>query len=185
MPVYKLILYPESVIASSTADSIVNVLKKCGLIAGDMVNNYYLVGDDFLTLLSFLGCAPNISLTPQAGENFCHIVVNPWQASNHYLGHNQSAVPRCPNCKHKLANWQQIAHWQNGETLCTCPQCQRASAMRTLNWKQQGGYGCMAVEIFNIHPFEAVPSDELLDELNKITQIVWRYCYATSTKEKE
>jgi len=51
-------------------------LKNTGLIAGNIPDKdqCYFVGDSFLELIAFLGCSPNITLTPQDNtDKFCFI----------------------------------------------------------------------------------------------------------------
>ena len=181
---YKLILYPALMpIAAPDTEMLVMALKNGGLIADDILNNNYPVGNAFLALLSFLGCAPTICLSPAEGDNACQVAITPWQPCVHYLGHSNNALPRCPHCKTRLPHWQQTTNWQLGATTCICPHCHTTTAMQHLNWKREGAYGCMAVEITNIHPFEAVPSENLLQILQAATGVEWDYCYASNAKQ--
>lgn len=179
MPQYKLILYPTlAELTHPEPETIIIALKECNLITGASIQNKYLVGEAFIELLSFLGCSPNIRLTPEDGDNYCHVTIKPYQPGFHCLGHTSTAVPRCPHCKNKISNWQQISNWQSGATICTCPHCHTDTAMQNLKWKQECAYGCMAIEIINIHPFEAVPSDNFLRDLQHATGVEWNYFYA-------
>ena len=179
MSQYKLIIYPITT-SDITIDSaaLVAALTTGALIIDDVTHNYYPTGRQFLSLFSFLGCAPNISLSPEDGNNFCHVIITPYHPELRCLGHTASAIPRCPHCKKKLPQWQQIPGWQHGTTSCLCNQCNSSTFMRNLNWKREAAYGCMAVEIINIHPFEAVPSENLLALLQAATHVEWDYCYA-------
>ena len=179
MPQYKLVLYPAvPEFTQLDSDVIITALKKCGLISAVMHENTFLPGDTFIELLSFLGCSPNIVLKPSDGDHFCHVRIKPVLADVHCLGHIATAIPRCPRCKHKLADWQQTPDWQLGATACTCPACHINTAMQNLDWKQACAYGRMAIDILNIHPFEAVPSESLLTILQTVTNVEWNYCYA-------
>lgn len=179
MPQYKLMLYPtRATFTPITSETLLIALKACNLISDASLRNPYLPGSAFIKLLSFLGCSPNICLTPEEGDNYCHVIFKPWQSESHCLGHTATAVPRCPQCKTKIPAWKKIAHWQNGATIYTCPHCHTATTLQKLQWKQECAYGCMAVEIINIHPFEAVPSENLLSVLQEATGVEWNYCYA-------
>lgn len=179
MPQYKLVLYPAipefSILKSA---EIIAALKKAGLISSEMYENTFLPGAAFMELLSFLGCSPNICLSPADGDIFCHIIIKSSQSDVQCLGHTATAIPRCPQCKYKLADWRQTPDWQLGTTPCTCPNCHAITAMQNLHWKQECAYGRMAVDIINIHPFEAVPSENLLTMLQTATKLEWNYCYA-------
>jgi hypothetical protein len=180
---YKLVLYPcVPDFTQLESGAIINALKNGGLISGATHHDAYLTGDAFIELFSFLGCAPNICLTPADGDNFCHVIIRSAPGNIHCLGHTATAIPRCPHCKHKMIHWQQTENWQLGETVCTCSHCNTATAMQNLDWKQECAYGRMAVDIINIHPFEAVPSDNLLHILQAATNVEWRYCYAENKK---
>lgn len=179
MSQHKLMLYPALPNRSQPeTGSIIIALKNCGLISGETLREKYLSGKAFIELLSFLGCSPNICLTPQDDDNYCHIIIKPPQAIIHCLGYTATAVPRCPKCKNKISNWRQTENWQRGETACTCHHCNTTTAMQSLIWKQECAYGCMAIEIINIHPFEAVPSENLLRVLHDATGVEWDYSYA-------
>jgi hypothetical protein len=179
MPQYKLVLYPAMPEFSQLdSDIIIAALIKGGLISAGINRNTFLAGDAFIELLSFLGCSPSISLKPSDGDHFCHVIIKPVQSDVHCLGHTVTAMPRCPHCKQKLPDWQQTPDWQLGATTRTCPGCHTITAMQNLNWKQECAYGRMAVDIINIHPFEAVPSEELLNALHDATRVEWSYCYA-------
>jgi hypothetical protein len=181
MPHYNLLLYPvTALLTAPQTDVIAAALQQCGLISSESSTVNYPAGNRLLELLSFLGCAPNINLTPEQGDNFCHVLISPWKSGTHYLGHVNNALPRCPQCKATLPQWQDRINWQLGNTPCHCSNCNTHSTMLHLNWKQQGAYSCMAVEIINIHPFEAAPSEELLNVLQTVTNVEWSYCY-TST----
>lgn len=179
MSQYKLMLYPVLPTGSKPETGIIiSVLKDCGLISGEKIHDHYLAGKSFLELLTFLGCAPNICLTPQESVKYCHIVIRPVQPVSHCLGYTATATPRCPNCKNKIPHWKQIQNHEQGATVCVCRHCQATTAMQDLNWKQECAYGCMAIEIINIHPFEAVPSENLLQALHDATGTGWNYSYA-------
>jgi hypothetical protein len=62
----------------------------------------------------------------------------------------------------------------------TCPACGAASAPYQLNWRHNAGCGRLFVEIWGIHPHEAVPADALLACLHEHTAQHWSYCYTAS-----
>lgn len=180
MPQYKLTLYPATLhIIQPATGAIIAALKNCGLLNGESMQEQYFVGPAFVDLLSFLGCSPQIRLTPNEGDNYCHIIIRPPQPDIHCLGYTATAAPRCPQCKNKITQWQQIKAWHLGATPCVCQHCNTTTAMQNLKWKHECGYGCMAIDIINIHPFEAVPSDNFLHVLQTATGVEWDYFYAS------
>ncbi|MDQ1363531.1 MAG: hypothetical protein QG652_1392 [Pseudomonadota bacterium] len=177
MQQYKLILYP-ALADNLQMEVIITALMNCGLISGKSIHDKYLAGDSFLNLLTFLGCSPDVCLTPQDDDKFCHIIIRPPQSTIRCLGHTATAVARCPHCKNKIPHWRQTKDWESGETFCSCHHCHAETAMQDMIWKQECAYGCMAVEIINIHPFEAVPAENLLQVLQDATGVEWNYSYA-------
>jgi len=140
----------------------------------------YLAGKSFVEWVVFLGCSPNINLQPQEGEHYCYIEIRPPQANSSCLGYNTSALPRCPRCKNKLPHWKNLDNWQSGSTHCTCASCHTATALQDLNWRQECAWGRCAIHIHNIHAFEAVPAEALLQWLQNYSGFEWSYSYANN-----
>ena len=67
--------------APASLTELEQALRQAGLIGnlwGEEAQHRYLIGERFLQLVSFLGCAPAIELQPPAtgvGE-FCHVGIN-------------------------------------------------------------------------------------------------------------
>lgn len=160
--------------------SFIHTLRELGLIASEWQTNSFLPGDEFIHLLSFLGCAPTIHLHPDDGDQFCHIRIGPITASAKNLGHTATVIPRCPACKHKIREWKNIDDWRQGDTVYTCHECASKQTMGGLRWRQEGGYGRFSLDIAHVHPHEAVPSEKLLSALEQATGFEWIYFYATN-----
>lgn len=68
---HQLVLYPAQA-AADTLD-----LKQClhdiGLIGTVLGDGYYATGAQFLSLLCFLGCSPDIELDPHPSKPFCYV----------------------------------------------------------------------------------------------------------------
>ena len=144
-------------------------------------SNHFLVGDEFINLLTFLGCSPNIHLSPEDGGNFCSFFIPEIHEKNTLLGYTSMVVPRCPECKHKIIDWKQHFHeWKKGDYLYHCSQCLKETPVSQLKWRQEGGYGRFSICISHIHPHEAVPSEKLLNTLQKASNTSWTYFYANN-----
>ena len=142
-------------------------------------NNQYLPGDNFLSLITFLGCSPNINLQPVEGENHCFISFIEQVAEPKCLGYTQTVNPKCPACKKRISDWK-TPDWQNPAQLCHCDKCQSDILYSKLNWKHECGFARCGFEISHIYPHEAVPTDQLLNSLSEFSGFDWEYCYTTS-----
>ena len=179
----RLILHPEDIqyIPHSVAN-ILQQLKSIGLISKPGNDaSMYLAGNEFINLLTFLGCSPNINLSPDEGDNFCSISIPDIHETTVLLGYTSMIIPRCPSCKHKVADWKQhFHHWKTGDYTYTCSECQTETPVAKARWRQEAGYGRFCIAINHIHPHEAVPSDKLLNALQQASDTCWTYFYATN-----
>jgi len=161
---------------------LVSILASLGLTGKPLTTDSWLAGEEFVSLISFLGCSPHIILTPEEGENYCRIRWLNWQHPV-FLGHTRSIQPRCPHCKNRINNWKAIPQIDRFDTPVSCPQCQLTTPASGLNWRHEGGYASAALIIEPVHPHEAVPADALLSQLQHLTQCEWRYCYVEETEQ--
>lgn len=189
MALSKLIFFPADFKQFTSQQTLLATLLKCKLIHPPQTNpgpthKHYLAGEHFLSLITFLGCSPNINLLPVDGENHCYISLIKASTRAKRLGFTNTAKPKCPACKKRISHWKtldgQAQAWQQADNICTCDKCQTATAFGDLNWKQECGYGRCGFEIAHIYPHEAVPTDQLLNILHQFTGFLWNYCYANS-----
>ncbi|MFN2338000.1 MAG: hypothetical protein ABR544_03405, partial [Gammaproteobacteria bacterium] len=170
--VHKLILHagdpdhlpPDArVLAAALAD--------IGLIAAPLAHDpvAWQAGPEFLTLVIFLGCSPHVELQPTdarqaAAGCFCHVRYQ-WQGAGPVFRSSAGRLqPRCPGCRRQLEQWQELVRgWPSGRvaTVC-CAGCGRTLQAPELDWRQCAGFGRWFLEIWNIHPHEAVPADALI-----------------------
>ena len=137
----KLILYPDNIYQiPSDIGRIIHALDKLGLLTQPQYrNDTYLPGDNFLNLITFLGCSPSINLAPTADDPFCSIHFSPIEKHAFCLGHSNTIQPKCPHCKKRIDHWHSIDRWQNAETLITCKHCKVESEIHSLKWRQEAG----------------------------------------------
>lgn len=144
----------------------------------------YLCGEQFLQLITFMGCSPYLEFSPPADgrDNFCHIVLHQYADCRIFSG-RQTAPPRCPACRYRIVEWRQLLQQvdiADEQQLWSCPKCGDSRHPANLDWRQNAGAGKVFVEIKNIFPGEAVPVDTLLQQLGKLTaERKWRYFYLT------
>lgn len=179
MPVYKLILHPvaaDYVPASDT--SLQEALSQHGFLGGSISHkgvSGYLPGEDFLKHIVFLGCSPAVALTPEEGEHFCFIRINGPHQTLQFVQGDESLQPRCPACRKVISPWQHLLHTE----IFRCGECGHESGIAALDWRHQAGFARLFIEIAGVFPQEAVPADQLLSLLQKVTAVQWTYFYSS------
>jgi hypothetical protein len=149
--------------------------KKCELLPP---GHRFCAGPRFLQLISFLGCSPQIRLTPDNGGDFCHIqLLSPLPHPRLMVGSN-TRPPRCPRCRAPMDDWQARLETIGAHLPpeITCPGCRQPVTPHHLLWRQQAGLGQRFILVHGIFPGEAVPVDELMHCLTQ-TGGIWDYCY--------
>ena len=155
------------------------LLLDIGFISATDKLPYYLPGNEFINLLAFLGCSPEIRLRPEDGDSYCQVVMSDIGDKASCLGFNTTVKPKCPGCKTNLDQWQHIPEWKHAHTLLSCSHCDTETELYKLKWRHECGYGRFAIRIRYIYPHEAVPSETLLSALENTTGFSWTYCYIT------
>ena len=137
----------------------------------------YLIGDAFLSLVTFMGCAPAIDLEPLADNpdstEFCHVEIEPVKDQVEFIRGSDHLVSRCPHCRQRHANWQTLP-----ESLTySCDKCQATLHLADFDWKKTAGCGRFFICLHGIYPQEAIPTSSLLQTLEKISDTKWDYFY--------
>jgi hypothetical protein len=158
---------------------LVERLSQAGLltVGGDASDGWFLTGEDFLSLVTFLGCAPNIKLAPEpgdSGQDYCRVSVQEYRDVPRFLYAGHLPAPRCPACRSVVsADPAAMAP----DTGIACTGCGTRTPLHSLDWKRAAGYARVFVEIAGIYPGEALPTDGLLSMLAEISSGGWRYFY--------
>ena len=137
----------------------------------------YLIGDSFLSLVTFMGCAPAIELEPiseqPASTEFCHVEIEPVRNAAEFIRGSDHLISRCPHCQQRHANWKDIP-----ESLSySCDKCEVDSHLSEYDWKHTAGCGRFFISLHGIYPQEAIPTSQLLQTLEEITDTKWDYFY--------
>lgn len=137
----------------------------------------YLIGDSFLSLVTFMGCAPAIELEPIEEQpnstEFCHVEIEPVKPSVEFIRGSDHLISRCPHCRHRHADWNEIP-----ETLSyACDKCNVDTHLSEFDWKKTAGCGRFFITLHGIYPQEAIPTSHLLQTLEKISDTKWDYFY--------
>jgi len=193
LPANKLILLPTDAHAGiEDCSQLASRLLHAGLIGAAREyhgGRFYPTGDQFLQLISFLGCSPSIELDPPqdstqldqaiAEGRFCHVqlVCGP---TLRLRAEQQTRPPRCPTCGQPVTDWSTyIEHWQANpaDTAWSCTHCGEHARLTDWAFGKTAGFGKVFVEISGIYPAEAVPAESLLQLLTDLTGSPWRYVY--------
>jgi hypothetical protein len=163
-------------------------LERLGLLGppvqvGDLT--HHLPGPQFLELVTFLGCSPRVAGGPReaaadaGAAYFCHVRVRGPEPELLARTGPNTVPPRCPRCRQRLAAWAQaLEDWRHEPTRpWRCTHCGAAMPLPGLDWRQNAAFGRVFVEIWGVHPAEAVPSERLLQELRAVTGFEWSFFY--------
>jgi hypothetical protein len=154
-------------------EPLVQAMSQIGLIGSSVgqSGSAYYPGDRFIDHVSFLGCSPNIALSPAEGEHYCFVRFYPVQQDPVLHSGSNTRPPRCRQCERLVDNWLQCA------APDFCEQCTLEQRQDNLNWRRQGAFSRWIIDIMNIYPHEAVPSSLLLASLQQASGVEWRYAY--------
>ena len=146
---------------------------------------HYRPGEEFLSLMTFLGCSPVVALGEPGltGEDFCHVAFEGPAEQTQFIGGKNVKEPRCPKCGHRYSAWQELlGAWETDKAnYCViCPDCGSELPLTALKWRQCAGFGRYFIKVWGIFEGEAVPSDRLLDALQQHTGTAWSYFYVRS-----
>ena len=180
-----LLLYPQDPdyqLADPAA--LVAALQQAGLIGEpltDLPGERYRAGDAFLQHISFLGCSPAVEFEPESpgSEQFCHVGIQ-YGEQLQFRGGPQQVQVHCRQCRHREPGWSGIIEGWRADPEAhryTCPECGADSHATELNWRKSGAFARVFVELFNIYPHEAVPTDGILKRLREATGVEWKYIY--------
>jgi len=137
----------------------------------------YLIGDAFLSQVTFMGCAPAIELEPiednPDSTTFCHIEIGQVCQHPEFIRGSEHLVSRCPHCRHRHTNWETIP-----ESLSyTCDKCNVNLHLSEYDWKNTAGCGRFFIKLHGIYPHEAIPTPPLLKIFATLSNSSWQYFY--------
>jgi len=164
-------------------------LRQAGFIANELAfagETHYCPGEEFLSLVTYLGCSPVIALgEPGAtGEGFAHVSFEGPLDKPRFVGGTNLKTPRCPHCGHRFDEWQKLIEaWQQNteQTELDCPDCGNHYDVSRLRWRKCAGFGRFFIKIWGIFESEAVPAPELVALLEKLGGCRWQHFYVRYT----
>jgi len=167
----------------TSISEIVAVLQETGFLAEkwqspeSVLGERYLIGDSFLSQVTFMGCAPAIELEPLKAEpastEFCHIEIEALKDEVTFVAGSEHLISRCPHCRQRHAKWQNIPD----SLSYICDKCQVRSHLAEYDWKHTAGCGRFFISLHGIYPQEAIPTSSLLKTLEKISGTPWTHFY--------
>ena len=141
----------------------------------------FFIGDDFFKYITFMGCAPAMRVEPQGDDdrNFCFIHLNTELEQPMFRGHHERFVPRCPQCRHGLPDWQdELTRWQTDHyAVFSCTHCGAELTIPNLNWREKAAIGRCFIEVYSVYPHEGIPTPTFLTHLKSITGVEWKYFF--------
>ena len=137
----------------------------------------YLIGNSFLSLVTFMGCAPAIELEPvkqqPASTEFCHFEVEAVKPEVEFIRGSEHLISRCPHCRQRHANWETLPD----SLTHSCDKCKVDTHLSEYDWKNTAGCGRFFISLHGIYPQEAIPTSHILQTLEKISTTEWDYFY--------
>lgn len=176
-----LFLAPVDPASTPALESVRRVLLELAVIAADLAPGLYAAGDGFSRHVVYAGCSPHLVMQPpgNGGLAFCHVALHGPYARPRLVTGANTVRPRCPGCRARFDDWRaRLAAWQAGTADALCTACGRAWPPHRLDWRRQAIGARVLVELRNVFPGEASPSDLLMQRLAECSGEAWRYAWA-------
>ncbi len=179
-PMHSLYLVPAESTAAPAPARVVETLRRLEVIGAPLGQGIFSAGPGFARHVVFAGCSPHLIMTAPAdgSQAFCHVAIHgPFEHRQLVTG-TQAVRPRCPHCRQRLTDWQQQIDRGIPDKPMQCSSCYREFHPCEADWRQHAVCGRLLIELRNVFPGEAVPSDTLMRELTGATQSDWGYGWA-------
>ncbi len=143
---------------------------------------HYKPGEEFLHLITFLGCSPVVSLgeVGTTGDEFAHVQFSGPTSKAQFIGGENIKPIRCSQCGERDTTWrEQLSQWlQQGEDgEWSCPHCNTKTPLTKIKWRKAAGLGHFFIKVWGVFENEAVPGDKLLQVIRESSNSSWSYFY--------
>lgn len=176
-----LFLAPQDPFVAVPLSGITRVLRELRIIDAALDDCTFTAGDGFSRHVVYAGCSPFLQMQPAADGDmqFCHVALHGPLASPRLVTGPNTVKPRCPACRTRLPDWQaQLREWLETDSTPPCSGCGRRWSPHRLDWRGHAISGRSLIELRNVFPGEASPSDLLLERLQHASGQSWRYAWA-------
>jgi hypothetical protein len=179
---YRLYLYPTDITKKIPTELLEKTLQNINFIDTELSRapaHRYKVGEEFLSLICFMGCSPNIEIEPQKNSPFCYVEIATKNEANHFFcGHNIKKVS-CYHCRavqsHLAKNLLETTQDQLFKQVCYS--CRATLDPTKINWRKSAFVANTWILVGNIYESEAVPDEKLLLALKQASNCEWKYAY--------
>lgn len=176
-----LYLAPNDALAAPELGAVLGVLEELAVIGAALADATYAAGPGFSRHVVYAGCSPHLVMEPPAdgSANFCHVAVHGPFATPRLVNGPNTVAPRCPACRTRVAGWRErLGAWRAADARLVCQGCGATLSPHDLDWRGHALSGRCLIELRNVFPGEASPSDLLLRRLREATGLDWRYAWA-------
>ena len=167
----KLVLYPADPETAAEADEVERRLNEADFIGRAIEaaeGRRYRPGDKFVELLRFDPPRPAQRYTISIAEQRDEI---------DFLGGSNAKAPACP-CGFVFHDWSaRVDEWRDTKSDWHCDGCGAHAQPWAFNWNHTAGFGRCNVNVHGVELGEAVPSEELLQNLLTASGSKWDYFY--------
>jgi hypothetical protein len=156
-------------------------LTRLAIIGPALDRQTYLAGTGFSREIVFAGCSPHLVMTPpeDGSAQFCHVAIHGPFAEPQLVTGPNTVKPRCPQCRQRIADWRKLLSAAGAtDAPLGCSGCQAPLQACELDWREHAICGRVLIELRNVFPGEATPSDRLLEVLQNDTSMPWRFAWA-------
>ena len=185
-PIHRLVLHPVPAdYAPSSWKGLQTGLEQAGFLGekyGSYSDRLFLVGERFLQLITFMGCAPHIQLEPPKTESkdFCHIGLSPIYSHSEFRSGERDVFAHCGKCGARITQWMNAVKLWRQDNLAsdlTCDRCGESQLLYHLNWRNKAGFARLYIDVYSVFPREGIPTNELLSILEKFSGVAWTFFY--------
>jgi hypothetical protein len=168
-----LILFPKnSAWAPASLAPLADALKAIGLAGAEREPHLFGTGPEYLNLITYLGCSPQIGLGEN--ESAATIRLSGILPAPQFLHGDNLKPPRCPQCRNTLEKPDAL---KDVEEVLICPHCGWVGHAPLFDWRRSAAFARVLIEISNVFESEAVPGEMLTNCLQQATGEVWDYSY--------
>lgn len=181
MSLTSLYVVPLDPFLSPDRARVLTALSDLAVIGEVLGEDTFAAGEGFSRHIVFAGCSPYLVTTPPTDDSrqFCHVAIHGPLAAPHLATGPNTVKPRCPRCRERLADWQeQREGWGATGRPFRCRGCGADAHPCEFDWRGQAACARFLVELRNVFPGEAAPSDLLLRTLQETTSHPWHYAWA-------